>query len=93
MSEVTVADMPYTYFERSFGKNRGIQISAPGLPAVTYQLRPNPHDDRDYNKNQPQFYRDLATGIAIAAQTGGGPFPPDGTVVTVFNVDYTIERR
>lgn len=92
MADVTVGGVKYTYSEASFGKNRGIHISAPGMAQVRLQLRPNPHDDRDYNKNPARFYLDLATAIGTWANANGA-MPPDGTVFDVFNVDYTIERR
>lgn len=53
MAEVTVGGVTFTYSEASFGKSRGIQISAPGHETRRYNFKPNPHnEDKWYNKNQ-----------------------------------------
>jgi len=92
MATIEINGVTYTYTEASFGRNRGIHISAPGLPRTTFQLRPNPHDDPEYNKNQPKFYRDLAEAVANFA-AANNQFPPDGHRVTIFRIDYTVDRR
>jgi hypothetical protein len=91
---VTSGNTTYNYLETSRGNNRGIDIWIKGTTSskVEFEIRPNPHeaDSRWYNKNQSQFYKDVAQ--AVANTVNGGPVPQSATV-TVNGVAYTLATR
>ena len=64
------------------GGSRGLGIWIQGERGkTTYRkLDPNPHDSRQYNKNQSGFYQQLATEVATYHSRNRG-FPAEGTTI------------
>jgi hypothetical protein len=96
---VLVAGVTYKYAELSFGKNRGIMMSAEqgATGNVAYQFNPNPHnaDSKWYNKHQEAFYEQAATAIAqqTIVNNGNATYPAFGTQIDVHGVDYSLNER
>jgi hypothetical protein len=58
---ITVGDVKFGYAEARTG-TRAIEIWLDGAQSVKnyYKFSPDPHDDKRYNKDQPNFYREAA---------------------------------
>jgi hypothetical protein len=91
---VNVNGRAFTYGETSAGKSRGIAMSTQDGGTITYFFSPNPHNDPAYNKNQPEFYEQMAKKIGeyyVANQA----WPPFDTEVDIklSKVEYTLINR
>ncbi|MHB0801686.1 hypothetical protein PVK73_19025 [Bacillus thuringiensis] len=90
---VTINGVSYNWMETSYGTNRGMTFN-PGQHA--YQIKPNPHDDPWYNKNQGKFYTQMANGVATKGNAGHWTkenWPDTITGVTVNGISYTLFAR
>lgn len=90
---ITINGVSYNWMETSYGTNRGMTFN-PGQHA--YQIKPNPHDDPWYNKNQGKFYTQMATGVATKGNAGHWTkenWPDTITGVTVNGISYTLFAR
>ncbi|KGM10607.1 hypothetical protein [Cellulomonas bogoriensis] len=84
----------FKYAELRTG-HRGIKIWTEGADPVEYRIDPDPHQDREYNKNQARFYAELAKEIGtLYLAANPNAFPPFGTQVTVplTGTEYTLNQ-
>jgi hypothetical protein len=81
----------FCYVEVRTG-TRCIKIWTSPKPPQCYKFDPDPHNDRDYNKNQAKFYRDAATAIA-QIYNDNGSFPRYGKAsITVNATTYRLDQ-
>ncbi|MFJ9692591.1 hypothetical protein [Kitasatospora sp. NPDC101183] len=93
MPEVEVNGQEFSYNEDRTG-SRKLQISANGVPNSQhlYKFRPDPHKQKDYNKNQAAFYRDMARHAAGLFTNGsGGPKWKETGEFNWHGVEYSLE--
>lgn len=86
---ITINGTDYRWIETSFGKNRGLTFN-PGR--YVYQFRPNPHDDRYYNKNQVDWYKAMVKEVAAVVTANNGKWN-DNIKGTVNGTEYTLSFR
>ncbi len=95
MPEVTVNGRTFTYYESRTG-SRAVGISANGVANSQheYRFRPDPHQQRDYNSRQAEFYLAAAEAAAglFTLRDGAAQWPAGGTF-SWRGQDYDLETR
>ena len=74
--KLTIGEVTYEYCEtktsNAGGGPRGIDIWVEGERGRTnYDIDPNPHDNKKYNKQQASFYEAMARSLALKHQQAG----------------------
>lgn len=73
------------------GGPRGISVYLKGAQnKKEYDISPNPHDNKDYNKKQSDFYKALGTALAVHYLENDDTFPSK-LKVTWKGESYTLK--
>lgn len=89
---ITINGTNYRWLEKSFGKNRGMEFN-PGYHI--YKFDPNPHEDRNYNKNQQGWYNHMAAQFESKSSPTWTSVDWPNTVsgLVVNGIHYTAKPR
>ena len=99
IGSVTVNGFQFNFGEISYGKGRGIRVSSGG-DSSDYMIKPNPHNDRYYNKKTRNWYLECAesfgenyTVAATDDELAQLNWPAGDAAVTVNDIDYELQVR
>lgn len=88
---ITLKDTEFNYQEIIQGTQSGIKVQALGT-GIIYEciLNPSPQVDSSFKDNKKAFFNQLAQFIAEFYLNYNAQYPPAGTSMKIFNVEYEI---